>query len=200
MSYNPSIPQAADDLSVSQGQLLQNFGQLDTLFGIDHYKYSNMTSNQGFHNQVTTPGYVASPPTGLPPPTGATPIFYSFQQSANAGQLQFSRGPNNAVPTPLTRLQSPATPTAIGSGATINIFDFTGLTNASFIFEAYDTSSTPSLVLAIGFWNGANVGAVNLPVVSLLTAQTSGNFLQLKNVSGGAFNNVYWTLQFMRIA
>ena len=60
--YLNNIPQASDRLSVSQGQFLVNFGQLNTQFGIDHVPFNNSGSNgSGFHKQVTLAADVASP-------------------------------------------------------------------------------------------------------------------------------------------
>ncbi len=54
MTYNPSIPAADDLISESQGQLLTNFTQLNTVFDIDHVAFNDGTAaNRGKHNQVT---------------------------------------------------------------------------------------------------------------------------------------------------
>lgn len=59
--YNPNIPQPTDDLSDSQGQLLQNFNKADTSFGTDHYRFSDLTVNNGYHQRVTLPGNAPAP-------------------------------------------------------------------------------------------------------------------------------------------
>ena len=100
MVFNPNIPTAPQKLSVSQPLLLANNQQLDTSFGIDHYKYSDATANNGFHNSVTTPG--DQPVTD--PVTVANPVFYALENTVNLGLLQYSRGPSNAVPTPVMSL------------------------------------------------------------------------------------------------
>ena len=51
MSYHPSIPQANDDPTVSQGQLLDNFGTLNTDFAINHVAFT-AGGNAGFHKIV----------------------------------------------------------------------------------------------------------------------------------------------------
>lgn len=54
MTYNPNIPRPDDLISESQGQILDNFGQLNTVFGQDHVKYDNATvGDRGKHNQST---------------------------------------------------------------------------------------------------------------------------------------------------
>jgi hypothetical protein len=64
--YNPSIPQASDLISNSQSQILANFGQLNTQFGVDHSAFEAGGSNgTGFHKQVTFPAAVVAAPTGV---------------------------------------------------------------------------------------------------------------------------------------
>lgn len=53
MTYKPNIPLSTDKIRVSQGDLNTNFGQLDTVFDIDHVKYSDGTADKGKHKQVT---------------------------------------------------------------------------------------------------------------------------------------------------
>lgn len=62
MSYNPSIPQSTDLISQSQSQILTNFGQLDTQFGVDHTAFSAASDN-GKHQKVTMPEQGAAPTT-----------------------------------------------------------------------------------------------------------------------------------------
>ena len=54
MSFNPNIPQSSNIPSQSQAQFLTNFGQLNTIFDVDHVTYNNATSaNRGKHDQST---------------------------------------------------------------------------------------------------------------------------------------------------
>src|ERR1700683_3308310 len=115
--FLPTIPQPNDNLDFSQGQLLSNNQGLDTVFGIDHYKFSDDSGDKGFHNKVTTPNFETSPPTlpNAPPATSAAPIFYGFKQLDGAGNptnqlpiLQYSISTNNGVASPVTTLQSQA--------------------------------------------------------------------------------------------
>lgn len=50
--YSNSIPQPGDFLSDSQQDILNNFIQLDTTMGQDHYNFSDNTSNNGKHKQT----------------------------------------------------------------------------------------------------------------------------------------------------
>lgn len=199
--FIPSIPQPGDNLDFSQGQLLSNNQGLDTVFGIDHYKFSDATVNKGFHNQVTTPAYVANPPTSAPPVTGANPIFYSFQLSANLGVIQFSRGPNNVVPSAVTMLQSPASATSINTGAFSPVFDFTGLNRALCILTSSNMAAPRRDSFAYVVWTGTTL-TVNTMFTSSLGgfgAVAAGNVVQLFNTTGTNMTNVYWTLEFLRV-
>ncbi len=54
MTYNAGIPQATDVISESQGQLLTNFTQLNTIFGFDHVTFNDATAaDRGKHDQLT---------------------------------------------------------------------------------------------------------------------------------------------------
>ena len=53
MTYNPNIPAPEDTPSVSQGQLLTNFQQMNTVFGNNHVPMSPAVANSGKHNQAS---------------------------------------------------------------------------------------------------------------------------------------------------
>lgn len=203
--FLPNIPQPNDALDFSQSQLLSNNQGLDTVFGVDHYKFSDATANKGFHNQVTTPEFTLAPPTPspVPPITGASPIFYALKPTTPIGVLQYSRGPTNAIPTPVTDLQSPATPITLAPNTTTNVVDFTGIStvalatlyisvvvNSAQFIEIIDLTWTPAKVFSFSPTNSG----------SLVTASGSGNILQIKNFSGVlTASNLFWTLDFHRI-
>lgn len=70
MTYNPNIPQASDDPSDSQGQILTNFGQLNTLFDKDHVAYNDATSaDRGQHRKVSLINVIADPGLAAPKAT-----------------------------------------------------------------------------------------------------------------------------------
>ncbi len=71
-SYNPNIPQPNNVLSISQSQLLANFGQLNTQFSVDHSPFWTGSSNgTGHHNQVTF-----DQAASVPSPSGTQPVVY----------------------------------------------------------------------------------------------------------------------------
>ena len=128
MGFNPNIPQANQLLSVSQGDIQTNFSSSNTTYGIDHYAFDSNTQ-VGFHKKVTNPDQNGHPASPLTNPT----IYATSQAGTQLGVLQYSKGPNrllegNQVSTPLTAIQSQETAITMANNATINIFDFTGIT------------------------------------------------------------------------
>ena len=65
-TYNPSIPMATDLISNSQSQILANFGQLNTQFGVDHIPFNTGSGNgDGTHKKITFDNAPTEPtPTG----------------------------------------------------------------------------------------------------------------------------------------
>lgn len=200
-TYQPNIPTGFVNLDTDYANIQGNFQQLDTTFGIDHYTFSNATANNGFHNKVTTPIFVDNPVTGLPPITTTNPIFYAFQQYAAVGTLQYSRGPSNAIPTPLTKLYSGSAAIVLAPGASTNVLDFTGVTRATCTLYGWDTVNIVSATTIYQvFWTGTTFGLIDMGSLTSLRASSTGNILQLKNFSGSVtHSNVYWALDIQRL-
>ena len=214
MAYKPNIPQSTDNLSQSQIDMLGNFQQLNTSFLVDHYTFADLTANNGKHNTVTTPAYVAAPPTGLAPTTNANePRFYAFQDYAAIGTIQYSRGGSNAIPSPITFLQSPSSPIIMNPGDTTNVIDFTGTTRVLAKLYIYGNFvGNPTLPIGLPceayIWSVGGTIAINYYRSLLVPATTAlqytaypvntGSILQIKydNIAAG---DIFWTLQFLRI-
>ncbi len=64
MSYNPNVPQASDIPSQSQGDMLTNFQQLNTIFDVDHVPFNDATAaDRGKHDQSTYLDLAGDPTT-----------------------------------------------------------------------------------------------------------------------------------------
>lgn len=61
MAYNPNIPQATDQISVSQADLLNNFIALSTFLNVNHVDFAS--ADQGKHKFVSFPQQGSSPAT-----------------------------------------------------------------------------------------------------------------------------------------
>jgi len=79
MTFNPNIPLGTDNLSTSQGQILANFSQLNTQFGVDHAAFNTGSGNgDGAHKKVT----FNAPPSPIPSPSGTGSSVYPNLVSA----------------------------------------------------------------------------------------------------------------------
>ncbi len=212
MVYLRNQPIPTDDLSISAPILATNTNAADDSFGVDHYKFSDLTVNNGFHNTVTTPVIVG---VAHPTTTAVLDKFYAMQDSPLLGILQYSRGWNAtvaapAVPTPVTSLHSPSTPIVMLNGGTTNILDFTGISRAFVTAIVADLTSGNTTTLSNTtnvFWTGSafTIMPQAFPLaianqVYSLKVQSSGNILQAVNNSGSTLNNVYWTLKLHRLS
>lgn len=86
--YDPSIPQANDNLSTSQVELLNNFTELNTLMALDHYAWNDGTVvNRGRHRKSTYIDQLAIDPTTGP---GEVAVY-------NKANVLYARGQNNGT-------------------------------------------------------------------------------------------------------
>ncbi len=203
MAFNKNIPQPNDDLSVSQVDLLNNNMQLNTSFGIDHYPFDDITVNNGFHNVVTEPLIIGSPPAH--PATSATVCkIYTMKDSTNLPLLQYSRGASNAVPSPITNISNPLGGSSITGGATINLLDCTGLSMAFFNFYTFIKDVNNQQYTATIFFDGTGFRKFEVypaggNVSTVLHIVFSGKIIQLMKPGVTATNTLYWTLEPIRI-
>ena len=92
MSYHPNIPQANDDPSVSQGDMLDNFTKLNSDFSVNHVPFT-AGGNKGFHTLVQFPTVQATDPavagtsSVLYPKAGPTDTELFFRNVNNIFQL-----------------------------------------------------------------------------------------------------------------
>lgn len=102
MAYNNAIPQAADLLSQSQDDILNNFVSIKTLVDVNHVTFDAI--NQGKHNFVEFPEQVVVPVTianevGLygraSAITGTTELVYVSEASAT--RVEFTSSVKNVV-------------------------------------------------------------------------------------------------------
>ena len=116
MSYNPNIPTSAQIPSQSQFDFLTNFGQLNTVFNVDHYTYNEANANlRGKHLHTIFPN-------GAAPATIASEVALYAKLVSAASQLFFR--PESAG----TEVQVSNVPFTSGAnpgsaGGTITYFD-----------------------------------------------------------------------------
>lgn len=102
--YTPNIPQANDRPSGSQSQILNNFNALETIYGVNHYPWTDASSNQGKHKQVTLPAQASDPTT-------IADELALFSKLVGADLRLFVREANNGAVLPLfSSAESTVTP------------------------------------------------------------------------------------------
>jgi len=87
MTYNAGVPLAADRISQSQPPFLVNFGQLNTLFNVDHVQYTDSTvANRGFHRRITFQDVLTTDPNQV------SPISSLYTKTVTNTELFFQNG------------------------------------------------------------------------------------------------------------
>lgn len=197
--YSPNIPLPGDDLDVSQQDILNNFSALNTVYGTDHYAYTDTTGNAGAHDKVTLPQIT----TGVDATTGATVNRIYALAKGNLPRMVYVRGISNASPTPLTSLMSSSTAIVMAQNAVIDVLDFTGLTQAIGTLIVYDTVDSKTLNYITFSWAGGfdlpNQPKLFDPSPNQFLFQKTGNILQIKNVLATTMNFVFWNLRLFRV-
>lgn len=99
MGYQPNIPQATDQISVSQGDLLGNFQQLDNAFNLNHAALELASGAAGKHIFVEMPNQSASVPVTI-----ANEVGLYCNTDANSGQPEmfFLKQSGSTAPAALT--------------------------------------------------------------------------------------------------
>ena len=84
MTYNPNIPQPKDIIADSQGDLLINFTQLNSIFGTngDHVAF-NASTNRGKHNKTTFVSQGNDPTTDAPATRENEVALFSLEQGTD---------------------------------------------------------------------------------------------------------------------
>jgi hypothetical protein len=120
MAYNYNIPQATDQLSVSQGQIQANFQALGAIGGTAGVNNSaGLNATAGFN-------YVYLPPVANPPVGSAfgvnNAIFSSFNATTSQNEIYISKQnqatPNKTYPITASILSTNSAPAASSTGWT----------------------------------------------------------------------------------
>ena len=172
MTYNASIPQSGDFLSSSQAQILTNFGQLNTVFGIDHKRFDDGTAaNRGKHLALHMIDNVVDATTA-----SGEMGFY------NKGNDLFYRGQSNGTVTPITggglptpiRAWASCQFAAAGGGGAFSVLtsnNITSIVGAAGIYTVTFTNAFPTANYAL-IAGGCTVGASFNPVLALFWSGT----------------------------
>jgi len=177
MVYNPSIPQATDVPSQSQGQILENFTTLNTIFSTDHLAFNAVGG--GEHQQITLNSTVGDP--GLADPKCSLYI----KTVAGDSELFFEKFDNGAAAN-LVQQMTNLTVTAVGTnygyttpwGQIVNWGNFVCNTGDTVITYAVAFTAPPqSIQLTAVSDNGARNAVVRLSAAATATCRATNNLL-----------------------
>ncbi len=196
MTYLPSIPQAPDFLSVSQGQILANFTQLNAIFGVDHVFLNTNTSllPSGYHTAIHMV------PQNNPATKNGFGILYSKQITSIATTaLLYKDGPPSSNGTPKGVAYCQSATVVVPATSTVNIIDIIGnvsgyinfFISSSVNFYSYAFYQRATAPLKQGL---TNFGPVATGIIKWSSATPATNVtLQFNNTSGSPIT-LYYTV------
>ncbi len=161
MAYHPNIPRANDNPTVSQGQLLDNFGTLNTDFAINHVPFT-AGGNAGFHTKVQFTDVLVADPVV----TGTQSAVYPKLVDGEP-QLFF----NNPVQVyPLTGLP-------FVNGTITNVKLNIAMTKATITSDGYNLLTGNSVTfLGVGGITGLNGNTFPITMLTANTFSVTGTF------------------------
>lgn len=147
MVYIPNVPaDGAENISVSQPKITENFTQLNTLYDRDHFAWNNLTAaKRGYHKQVSFPEVLA----GDPAIGSFEGIIYpklDVNSSAGDAQLYFENTKSGGKPHQITN-------------------DFYGPgTTSAYLMLPNGTDTRRSLILMWGVYTAAFNSSSAIPI------------------------------------
>lgn len=179
--YNNLIPQPTDQLSVSQGQILTNFGSIKSLVDIDHVDFAN--NDAGKHNKSS---YVTQSPA---PTFAATEVgIYNFvypTTTKNEGYVHKQTSASTAEIPFTASILSTSLPAILSAGWTYlpsGILLKWGSSTTNAAVQNFPTSATiPVFTVCLhviasinGTQTGATINAVPTSATQFLATVSSG--------------------------
>lgn len=167
MAFLPNIPLSTDQLSISQGNILNNFNILGAIAGNSNVSSSSINSASGF-NWIYLPVNGSIPPSGASFVAGAVGLYGALNSVSSTNELYINKTITTGSGTSVAQIASTAAsltnpgwsyfpsgvlmkwvfPTVSGAGS--NSFTFqTGANIPSFI-ELFSVLLTPQTVGLVG--------------------------------------------------
>lgn len=182
MVFDPSIPQATDDPSQSQSQMLTNFNLANTYFGVNHVAF-NAVSDQGKHNFST---YVDQ---GGDPATAVNEIAL-YSKDVGGNSTLFLRKENNGAVVQMSNLNpvSAANGYTFLPGALLLQWGFSviaGLADTTINFPITFSAQAYSVVINL----------INLPSATVIPTLNTGTVSATSfevSYNGAVASNIYW--------
>lgn len=98
MTFNPNIPTSSNIPSQSQAQFLTNFGQLNTIFDVDHVTFNDATvANRGKHTKTTYIEWAMPPEATADPITSSNELALYSKESGSVSTLFLRKESNGTV-------------------------------------------------------------------------------------------------------
>jgi hypothetical protein len=182
-TYNPNIPQGTDNLSVSQGQMLNNFTQLNTQFGVDHIAFNTGSANGDGHHVKVFFDNAPSTPSVSGTQSVMFPALVSGQQqmmwknASNSYQitgLPVTAGTNGSI-TLIGGIIFKWATVQILNGNQTATYTFSGLSIGNFPSNCYNVQATAAIA-------AAGLTAGNFPGI---TGISNTGFTINRNGTGG---------------
>lgn len=90
MAFLPNIPQSNDQLSISQGNILNNFTILGAIAGNSNASSASLNTNAGF-NWIYLPNQGATPPAGASFPAGENALYSSANAATGRNEIYLNK-------------------------------------------------------------------------------------------------------------
>lgn len=206
MAYQNNIPQATDQLSVSQADILNNFAALSTFLNINHVDFAS--GDQGKHKWVTLPVQTPSPPIAF----GAGEVaIYSFLNPTTSQNELYINKTNQVtvkqIPATASILSLTSAPasnaggwTYLPSGLLLKFGSSAGTLSGLVTVTPTDGPAfTQMLTVLVTPYNGTSTGDLNFAVrlVDINAATTFRVYFSSRTGTGAASGQT--GLQFLAI-
>lgn len=174
MPYNNNIPQANDDLSVSQPQILANFSTIATAFNLNHINFN--AGGEGKHAFVEMPNQNALPPTTIANETG---LYCNTSTLTTQPELFFIKQNGTTAPAPLNGANG-----YVISGSNYTSPGWTRLPSGILLKWGTFVSvlSTDTFIFDVSGANPAFANAYNVQLTSISTTPTYFKVTTLTNL------------------
>lgn len=151
MVYNRNIPQPNERPSQTQPKLLENFGQLATVFDANHATYDDPTiADRGKHKFVTLQRQTAPPAV-----TGTDAVFFASKPTIGAQSAPFYRTPERDYSIPIGIYAGNFT--LASSSGTKNVLNMTGYPPMTGTVLAIQTNNTDRSLFSSFYWSGTSL-------------------------------------------
>lgn len=167
MAFLPNRPQSTDQLSISQGNILNNFQILGAIAGNANVASASLNATSGF-NWIYLPAQGAKPPAAASFPVGDIGLYASLNATTNKNELYINKR-NQAttvqIPATASILSVNSAPAALSAGWTYL---------PSGILLKWDANVNCNGLTTITFPVGANIPAFTQCITVLVQVADGG--------------------------